>query len=118
VIDIKTSKQPPATKDLPTEPQLGVYQLAVRDGGFAAEHPGAPGGAELVQLRQSVRGQVKVQAQPPLDADGVGWIDGVVGAVAADIRAETFPARPNDGCERCAYRTSCPASDAGEQVVS
>ena len=67
VVDLKTSKNPPKDKDLPTEPQLGVYQLAVREGAFAAEHPGPPGGAELVQLRQTNRGKVKVQPQPALD---------------------------------------------------
>ncbi len=116
VVDLKTSKSPPKDKDLPTEPQLGVYQLAVREGAFAAEHPGPPGGAELVQLRQSTRGKVKVQPQPAVDTEP-GWADELVAGVARDIRAETFSARPNDMCDRCAYRTSCPAVDAGDQVV-
>ena len=89
---------------------------AVREGGFAAEHPGEPGGAELVQLRHSVRGKGKVQPQPALDV-GPGWVDDLVAGVARDIRDESFAARPNDLCDRCAYRTSCPAVDAGEQVV-
>jgi len=116
VVDLKTSKNPPKDKDLPTEPQLGVYQLAVREGAFAAEHPGPPGGAELVQLRQTNRGKVKVQPQPALDPTP-GWADDLVSGVAQDIRAESFVARPNDMCDRCAYRTSCPAVDAGDQVV-
>src|SRR4051794_28696597 len=116
VVDLKTSKNPPKDKDLPTEPQLGVYQLAVREGAFAVEHPGPPGGAELVQLRQTNRGKVKVQPQPALDPTP-GWADELVTGVARDIRAESFVARPNDLCDRCAYRTSCPAVDAGDQVV-
>jgi len=116
VVDLKTSKNPPQNNELPTEPQLGFYQLAVRSGGFADEHPGEPGGAELIQLRQSVRGQVKVQPQPPLDA-GRAWIDDVVETVADTIRTEQFVARPNDFCDRCSYRNSCPAVEAGEQVV-
>lgn len=116
VVDLKTSKYPPKDKDLPTEAQLGVYQLAVREGAFAAEHPGPPGGAELVQLRISNRGKVKVQPQDPIDADP-GWADDLVAGVAREIRAESFVARPNDLCDRCAYRTSCPATDAGDQVV-
>jgi superfamily I DNA/RNA helicase/RecB family exonuclease len=116
VVDLKTSKYPPKEKDLATEPQLGVYQLAVREGAFVDEHPGPPGGAELVQLRISNRGKVKVQPQPALDPDA-GWADDLVSGVARDIRAEAFAARPNDLCDRCAYRTSCPATDAGDQVV-
>jgi hypothetical protein len=38
--------------------------------------------------------------------------------VALAIRAEAFPARPNDRCDRCAFRTSCPARETGRQVVS
>jgi RecB family exonuclease len=116
VVDLKTSKSPPKDKDLPTEPQLGVYQLAVREGAFAGEHAGPPGGAELIQLRQTNRGKVKVQPQPPLDPQE-GWADELVSGVARDIRSESFVARPNDLCDRCAYRTSCPAVDAGDQVV-
>jgi superfamily I DNA/RNA helicase/RecB family exonuclease len=116
VVDLKTSKYPPKDKDLPTEPQLGVYQLAVREGAFADEHPGRPGGAELVQLRHATRGKVKVQPQPALHPQP-GWTDELVAGVARDIRAESFAARPNDLCDRCAYRTSCPATDAGDQVV-
>jgi len=114
VVDLKTSKYPPKDKDLPTEPQLGFYQLAVREGAFSDVAPGDPGGAELVQLRKEVRGAVKVQPQPALDTE---WVDELVGGVARDIRSETFPARPNDMCDRCAYRTSCPAVDAGRQVI-
>jgi hypothetical protein len=59
---------------------------------------------------------VKVQPQPALDPEP-GWADDLVAGVARDIRAESFVARPNDLCDRCAYRTSCPATDAGDQVV-
>ncbi|MBV9291264.1 MAG: ATP-dependent helicase, partial [Frankiales bacterium] len=47
VVDLKTGKTLPADRDLGTEPQLGVYQLAVREGAFAEVVDGPPGGAEL-----------------------------------------------------------------------
>jgi hypothetical protein len=102
---------------VPREPQLGVYQLAVRDGAFADRYPGPPGGAELVQLRREVRGSVKVQAQPAMSGDDA-WCADLVQATATMIRAERFDARPNDGCDRCPFRGSCPAHPAGGQVVS
>jgi superfamily I DNA/RNA helicase/RecB family exonuclease len=114
VVDLKTGKSRPRDKDLPHEPQLGVYQLAVREGAFAATSLGEPGGAELVQLRHETYGKVKVQPQPALTDD---WVDGLVDGVARNIRAESFAARPSDSCDRCPYRTSCPAVDAGRQVV-
>ena len=114
VVDLKTGKSRPRDKDLPQEPQLGVYQLAVREGAFASTVPGEPGGAELVQLRHETYGKVKVQPQPALTDE---WVDDLVAGVARDIRNESFAARPSDACDRCAYRTSCPAVDAGRQVV-
>jgi superfamily I DNA/RNA helicase/RecB family exonuclease len=116
VVDLKTGKYPPTEEQLTTDPQLGVYQLAVRQGGFP-DWSTTPGGAELVQLRKQVRGSVKVQAQDALGPDDA-WVDDLVGGVASAIRGETFPARPNDGCDRCRFRTSCPSRDEGGQVVT
>jgi RecB family exonuclease len=116
VVDLKTGKHAPTKDQLQRDPQLGVYQLAVRHGGFA-DWSTTPGGAELVQLRQQVRGAVKVQPQPPLDPDD-DWADELVAGIATDIRDERFPARPNDACDRCRFRTSCPSRDEGGQVVS
>jgi superfamily I DNA/RNA helicase/RecB family exonuclease len=116
VVDLKTGRTVPIDRDLPREPQLGVYQLAVRDGGFADRYPGPPGGAELVQLRREVRGAVKVQPQPAMPADDP-WCADLVDTTAMTIRAERFDARPNDGCDRCPFRSSCPAHPAGGQVT-
>jgi RecB family exonuclease len=116
VVDLKTSKYPPSKEQLSHDPQLGVYQLAVRHGAFA-EWSTVPGGAELVQLRKESRGSVKVQPQDPLGPDD-SWVNELVGGIAADIRDEHFPARPNDTCDRCRFRSSCPARDEGGQVVT
>jgi superfamily I DNA/RNA helicase/RecB family exonuclease len=117
VVDLKTGKYPPADKTLDREPQLGIYQLAVRQGAFS-QWSTTPGGAELLQLRKTSRGgDVKRQQQPAL-APGEEWVDDLVGGVAGAIRAERFPARPSDDCNRCRFRTSCPARDEGGQVVS
>jgi superfamily I DNA/RNA helicase/RecB family exonuclease len=117
VVDLKTGRTVAVDRDVPRDPQLGVYQLAVRDGAFADRHPGLPGGAELVQLRREVRGSVKVQAQPAMTADD-HWCADLVETTATSIRAERFDARPNDGCDRCPFRGSCPAHPSGGQVVS
>jgi superfamily I DNA/RNA helicase/RecB family exonuclease len=116
VVDLKTGKYPPTNDALAQEPQLGVYQLAVREGGFG-DALSFPGGAELLQLRTPVRGLPRTQPQPPLEP-GDSWADDMVQEVALAIRAEAFPARPNDRCDRCAFRTSCPARETGRQVVS
>ena len=114
VVDLKTGKQAPTRAQVDTHPQLGVYQLVAREGGFGEEFT-TPGGAELVHLRQEVRGAVRVQCQEPLGDDR--WIEDLVGSVADGIRSEEFPARPHEGCNRCRFATSCPARDEGAQVV-
>jgi superfamily I DNA/RNA helicase/RecB family exonuclease len=115
VVDLKTSRNPPTDERVRTDAQLGVYQLVTRHGAFE-QWSTTPGGAELVQLRKTVRDKVKVQRQDPLGA-GDQWVDELVGGIAAAIRGESFPARPNDGCGYCRFRTSCPSRDDGTQVV-
>jgi len=115
--DLPTGNYPPTDQDLPATPQLGLYPLAVEHGAVdhLPGHTGAPGGAELVQLRKSARGSVKVQTQPPQepDAEGVRAVERqLMGAVAA-VRTETFEARAGDHCRRCAFQTLCPVKGAG-----
>jgi superfamily I DNA/RNA helicase/RecB family exonuclease len=116
IVDLKTSKHAPSKDDVRTDPQLGVYQVAVREGAFP-EHGTTPGGAELLQLRDALKAGARVQPQPPL-ADDDPWVDDMLTGIASDIRVERFPARPNDLCDRCRFRTSCPARDEGGQVVT
>ncbi len=117
VIDLKTTKYPPAEKDLPTNAQLGLYQLAVAHGAAdeLLDEPGRPGGAELVQLRRSVRGSVKVQAQPPQEAgeDGCTEIERQLMQAVSTVRSETFEARSGEHCRRCSFQAICPAQGAG-----
>jgi len=122
VIDLKTGKYPPANTDLPTNPQLGLYQLAVEQGGLdldaLAERAGVPvpdpvpGGAELWQLRHETRAQLKVQAQEPLEAAGERVVEEQLAAAVAIIRSEEFPTRPGSHCERCDFALMCPAQQA------
>jgi superfamily I DNA/RNA helicase/RecB family exonuclease len=120
VVDFKTTKYPPPDKDLPANPQLGLYQLAVDHG--AADHlldpehrPGRSGGAELVQLRRSVRGEVKVQHQGPQQPGPSGFTpaEEQLAEVVGRLRAEQFHARPGDHCDHCDFHTMCPVKGAG-----
>jgi superfamily I DNA/RNA helicase/RecB family exonuclease len=118
VVDLKTSKNPPQDNEVPTDPQLGMYQLATRAGAFTQLTSADSGGAELVQLRREVRTQVKVQQQPPLPDDADTWADRLAEGMSRAMRAERFVARPNKHCKGCAYRTSCPAVEAGSEVIA
>jgi ATP-dependent exoDNAse (exonuclease V) beta subunit len=119
VADLKTGRAAPANAAVAEHAQLAVYQLAVRDGGLTSlgESP-VLGGAELVHLRLGTRaGEPRVQRQEPLPGPAGTWADDLVLRVARGIAGVQFPARPNDDCDRCAFRTSCPAQESGGQVV-
>ena len=117
VVDLKTSKYAPPDKGLATNPQLGIYQHAVRHGAVddLVDGPAEPGGAELIQLRKSVRGLAKVQDQPPQqpDVEGVLPIERQLMEAAQAVRAEEFEARPGDHCDHCSFIAICPAKGAG-----
>jgi superfamily I DNA/RNA helicase/RecB family exonuclease len=118
VVDFKTGRTARTGADLANDPQLGVYQLAAREGAFAeAVGEDAPlGGAELVWLRNERKGGVpQVQRQEALGDDP--WADRMVERVADSVRDERYPARPDDDCDRCPVRGACPAHPAGGQVV-
>jgi ATP-dependent exoDNAse (exonuclease V) beta subunit len=121
VIDLKNMKYPPSNKEIPEHAQLGVYQLFVREHGVDGDPEGGVGGAGLVQLRaaeSSSSNAPKVQMQPPLTSESPTWVEIKLGEAAAVIRSEEFEARRNQHCDRCAYRTACPAQSEGLPVIT
>jgi len=137
IVDFKTSKSAPTAADIAVHDQLGVYQLAVQQGGFAAiAGEGArPAGAELVYLRladgenghprtfqQASLDDVPFPIHPPdaaqtLSAAQPTWVHRRLAEAAQIIRNEDHDARIGPGCRYCPFRTSCPAQPAGQQVV-
>jgi RecB family exonuclease len=138
IVDFKTSKAAPTAADVALHDQLGVYQLAVQQGAFAAvAGEGArPAGAELVYLRlpDGDSGYPKTFPQASLDdvpfpvgpLDGAGsdpsagqptWVHRRLAEAANIIRREHHDARIGPACRYCPVRTSCPAQPTGQQVV-
>ena len=121
VVDLKTTKYPPTDKDVPTNPQLGIYQHAVANGAVddllagRVEGPAVPGGAELVQLRKALTAGTKIQKQGPQepDADGHTPVEVQLMAAARVIRGEVFDATPGTHCEHCQFHPICPTKSAG-----
>jgi len=119
VIDLKTGKSAPRKVDLARHPQLGTYQLAISEGGFAGlVGDGAEaGGAALIQLGKGAN--ANVQVQPPLaEDDDPDWARTLVTTVAEGMGGAAFLATPGAGCRTCPGRPSCPALDDGRQVPS
>jgi superfamily I DNA/RNA helicase/RecB family exonuclease len=116
VVDLKTGKYPPADKDLPANAQLGLYQLAVDHGAVDDLVPDATsGGAELLQLRREVRGEVKVQRQPPQERDESGrtMVETQLAEAVAVVRSEQLVARSGPHCDHCDFHAVCPVRGAG-----
>ncbi|MCU1592972.1 MAG: UvrD/REP helicase, partial [Frankiales bacterium] len=115
VVDLKTGKTAPGRKDLESHAQLGTYQLAVREGALGEQHREV-GGAELVFLRLDGPDGAKVPQQSPIP-DGPGWVDDLLATAVQRVLHESFPPTPQDHCDRCAFRSCCPAQPDGRQVV-
>ncbi|MEU6469213.1 ATP-dependent DNA helicase [Streptomyces massasporeus] len=123
VVDFKTGKQAPSSKDVERHPQLAVYQLAVREGAVDEAFDGVrpePGGAELVHLRQGAAKRdggeslPKVQAQEPLEGE---WVGDLLATAAGKVLDERFTPTAGQHCTHCAFRASCSARQEGRHVV-
>lgn len=121
VVDLKTSKNPPGSKDIAVHPQLGVYQVAVDAGATADVAPGLPAaGAELVQLRAEAgsTGLPKVQPQDgPRPDEPFVALEQLRRSVHAVDREEFVATASPSACGYCQFHRVCPAQDAGASVL-
>ncbi|MEU1516955.1 ATP-dependent DNA helicase [Streptomyces sp. NPDC005811] len=126
VVDFKTGKQAPTAREVERHPQLAVYQLAVREGAVDDAFDGvrpAPGGAELVQLRQGAAKRdggdtlPKVQAQEALEGPQGEWVGELLATAAGKVLDERFTPSAGQHCTHCAFRASCSARPEGRHVV-
>ena len=120
LIDFKTARNLPSADAVESDPQLGMYQLAVRHGALDALGVHAElAGAALVQLRSETKaapGRPRVQEQSALD-DG-DWLEADIRDAVARIRAEDFPAVISSECRTCPYASACPAQPEGREVLA
>ncbi|MEU3887297.1 ATP-dependent DNA helicase [Streptomyces sp. NPDC029041] len=123
VVDFKTGKQAPSSKEVERHPQLAVYQLAVREGAVDEAFDGVrpePGGAELVHLRQGAAKRdggeslPKVQAQEPLEGE---WVGDLLATAAGKVLDERFTPTAGQHCTHCTFRASCSARQEGRHVI-
>ena len=117
VVDLKTGKYPPTDKDLPANPQLGLYQLAVDEGAVddllaVRRRSGAPNWSSSAKRSA---GEVKVQRQAPQepDDDGSTIVESQLMAAAAVVRSEQLVARAGPHCDQCGFHAICPVKGAG-----
>ncbi len=108
VVDLKTG-QVISAAEAADHGQLMLYQLAAGKGAFkGATHAM---GAALVFLSSGVQPAVRPQEVFPVD-QAVQEL-----AIVVDrMRGPGYQATPNETCDRCPVRRSCPAQPSGSQV--
>ncbi|PRY62985.1 superfamily I DNA/RNA helicase [Knoellia remsis] len=120
VVDYKTGSSKPRNADVPRHGQLGAYQLAVTEGGFAdVEVPTtASAGAALLHLGRAAGQKTTMQVQPPLSEDPEpDWARRLVAETGEAMGGATFTATPSeDNCRVCPVRSSCPAQPEGRAL--
>jgi RecB family exonuclease len=120
VVDLKTGKGQPKRDELPSNAQLGAYQLAVEQGAFV-DVPGGgqiAGGAELVQLGTGTQNATTQRQDALSDSADPRWALDMVEQSAEGMAGQIFAAIANDMCRSCPVRTSCPLHDDGRQVTA
>ena len=119
IVDLKTGKSAPAKAEVQRHAQLGVYQVAVEEGGFTQVAPGPAesGGAVLAQLGKNDAAKVSIQQQPALSQDeDPNWARNLLATVADGMAGDAFQAKSNGMCRMCALRRSCPLQTEGRTV--
>lgn len=132
VVDFKTGRIAPTRNEVAGMDQLGIYQLAVNEGGFEElAGPGADSaGASVVYLRHPSRPESLPRefTQDPLgqrphlgdDAEEAAhptWVHHRIARAAAIVAEGGFGATPGTHCRRCPFADSCPVSGRGGQVL-
>ncbi len=115
VIDFKTDKQARSDAEVLEMDQLGIYQLAVREGAFDEATGGVRelGGAQVVYLKVPRRDGPAVRSQPPLEPSGPTWVHEHLTRAAEIIATQDYYANVQPRCRSCEFRLGCPAQSAG-----
>nr|WP_245174996.1 ATP-dependent DNA helicase [Streptomyces bohaiensis] len=139
VVDFKTGTTPLSKGDAELNPQLAVYQLALRRTGSPDDSADRLGGGELVYLRKGAPkkegGDAMPLLRPQTSLDGaveerpagsgpdggaplVGdWIGGLLAEAAGRVLDERFTPSPGQHCGTCGFRSSCSGRPEGRGVL-
>ena len=116
LVDFKTSKKSPSQPEVAKDPQLGAYRLAVDSGALDEKLNGqiVSKGAELVELRDTKKGEARVLPTDPVEENGI--LD-VLKRALVTIRDENISATKCSACRFCKYKNICPAQTEGSPVI-
>lgn len=118
IIDLKTGTSKPSRAELVHHGQLGAYQVAIEEGGFAQLGDRSAGAALVFIGKGGLSGlKPSVLAQEPLTATpDPGWARSLVESTAEGMGAADFRATVGKSCKTCPVRTSCPVQPEGDAL--
>lgn len=118
IVDLKTGKSKPTRAELAEHGQLGAYQVAVEEGGFAGLGDRSAGAALVFIGKGGLSGlKPGVLPQPPLArSDDPGWARALVEQTAEGMGGAQFRASQGKACETCPVRSSCPVQPEGDAL--
>jgi RecB family exonuclease len=118
IVDLKTGKSKPTRAELEQHGQLGAYQVAVEEGGFAALGERSAGAALVFIGKGGLKGlRPSVLTQESLDrSDDPTWARRLVEETAEGMGAADFRAAQGKACETCPVRSSCPVQPEGDAL--
>ncbi len=115
VIDFKTGSGKPKKDEVAEQAQLGVYQVAVVEGGFDGADQSA--GAALVHVgKASTTAGAALQHQPALEQTTDTWAHHLLARTADGMASATVRASVSDRCGSCPVRACCPLQDEGRML--
>ncbi len=115
VVDFKTSSRARTQQEMTEMDQLGIYQLAVREGLF----DDLTGGireltdAHAIYLKVAKGEGPTVRTQPALEPSGPTWVHEHLSQAAEIVATEDFYANVQQSCRYCDFRLGCPAQSVG-----
>jgi superfamily I DNA/RNA helicase/RecB family exonuclease len=117
IVDLKTGTSKPSRAELAEHGQLGAYQVAVEEGGFAELGTHSAGAALVFIGKGGLSGlQPAVMTQEALaGAAEPTWARTLVEATADGMGAATFTASQST-CRTCPVRSSCPVQPEGDAL--
>ncbi|GAA1966985.1 ATP-dependent DNA helicase [Terrabacter lapilli] len=118
IVDLKTGKSKPTKAELATHGQLGTYQVAVEEGGFAQLGDQSAGAALVFIGKGGLTGlKPSVLTQDPLaGSTDPTWARALVEETAEGMGAAEFRASQGKACETCPVRSSCPVQPEGDAL--
>lgn len=116
VIDFKTGSAKPKKDEVAEQAQLGVYQVAVVEGGFDGDDQSA--GAALVHVGKAAgaTSNAMMQPQPALDDATDSWAHTLLATTADGMASATVRTSASERCGNCPVRACCPLQDEGRML--